>query len=103
MLGMSIACFIFYLMFFKYSAFVTYNNPKLVFISILSCMAIIFFGDFFGLLIKEPINEVAGNLTTTVFMGLMGNILLLPVSLILGLINFGIIAYLNTKLKALNN
>lgn len=66
-------------------------------------MTIIFFVNFSGLLIKEPINEVAGNLTATVFMGLMGNIHVLPVSLIIGLINFGIIAYLNTKLKALNN
>jgi len=42
-------------------------------------MTIIFFVNFSGLLIKEPINEVAGNLTATVFMGLMGNIHVLPV------------------------
>ena len=56
-----------------------------------------FFGNIFALLIKEPINEVVNNLYATVFMGIMGNVILLPVSLTLGLLNFGIITYLKTK------
>ena len=97
MIGMSIACIIFYLLFFKYSNFETYNNIKLILLSIFSCMTIIFFGNLFALLIKEPISEVVNNLSATVFMGIMGNIILLPISLILGIINFGIITYLKAK------
>ena len=97
MTGMSIACITYYFLFFKYSNFENYGNPKLILLSVLSCMAIIFFGNFFALLIKDPISEVSSNIPATIFMGIMGNILMFPISLILGLTNFGIITYLNKK------
>lgn len=97
MTGMSIVCIIFYLLFFKYSNFETYSNLKLILVSFLSCMTIIFFGNLFALLMKEPISEVVNNSSATIFMGIMGNVILLPVSLTLGLLNFGIITNLKTK------
>ncbi|MDR6969579.1 hypothetical protein J2X31_003612 [Flavobacterium arsenatis] len=97
MVGMSIACVVFYFLFFRYSGFETYSNLKLILLSVLSCMAIVFLGNLFALLIKEPINEVLSNLPATLLMGIMGNILLFPISLILGLLNFGIITYLKSK------
>ncbi|KIA90199.1 hypothetical protein [Kaistella jeonii] len=93
MAGMSIACIVFYIVFFKYSNFEIYGRLKLILLSVLSCMIIIFIGNFFALLIKEPINEVLSNIPATIFMGIMGNILMFPISLILGLTNFGIITY----------
>lgn len=97
MAGMSIACVILYFLFFKYSDFETFGNLKLILVSVLSCMAIIFLGNSFAILIKEPINEVFSNIPVTIFMGIMGNILFFPISLILGLLNFGLITYLKTK------
>ena len=97
MIGMSIACIIFYFLFFKYSEFAIFGHLKLILMCVLSCMAVIFFGNFFALLIKEPVDEVVTNITATIFMGIMGNILMFPISLILGLTNFGIITYLIKK------
>ena len=97
MIGMSITCILFYFLFFKYSDFETYSNLKLILYSILICMTIIFFGNLFALLIKEPISEVVNNIPATIFMGIMGNVIFFPISLILGLLNFGIITYLKTQ------
>ena len=97
MTGMSIACIIFYLLFFKFTNFETYHNLKLIIASVLSCMTIILFGNFLALLIKEPINEIISNIPATIFMGIMGNVVMFPISLILGLMNFGLITYLKTK------
>lgn len=94
MVEMSIACIIFYFLFFKYSDFKTYCSLKLIFLSVVSCMAIIFWGNLFALLIKEPAREVFNNLPATLIMGIIGNILLFPVSLISGILNFKIITYL---------
>jgi len=98
-IGMSIACIIFYILFFKYSHFETFGNLKLILLSVLGCMTIIFLGNLFALLIKEPISEVLSNIPATIFMGIMGNILMFPISLILALTNFGIITYLKTNEK----
>ena len=97
MVGMSITCTIFYLLFFKYSNYQTYSSLKLILVSILSCMAIIFLGNVLALFIKEPINEVLNNLVATIFMGIMGNIILLPISIALGLLNYGIVTFLKTR------
>lgn len=97
MVGMSIVCIVFYFLFFKYSKFEGYSMLKLILISIVSCMIIIFFGNLLALLINQPVNEVINNIPAAVFMGLMGNIILLPISITLGLLNSGIINYLKTK------
>lgn len=97
MAGMSIACIVFYVLFFKYSNFEIYGRLKLIFLSVLSCVIIIFTGNFFALLIEEPVNEVLENIPAALFMGMMGNILMFPISLVLGLTNFGIITYFTKK------
>lgn len=97
MMGMSIVCTVCYLLFFHFSNYQTYSTLKLIMVSILSCMAIIFFGNLLALFIKEPITEVLGNLFATVFMGIIGNIILLPISIALGLLNYGIITYLRSR------
>lgn len=60
-------------------------------------MVIIFFGNVLALFIKEPISEVLNNLVATIFMGIVGNIILLPISIALGLLNYGIITFLKTR------
>jgi len=62
-------------------------------------MTILFFGNFLALLFKEPITEVFGNLLAAIVMGIMGNIIFFPVSLILGLLNFGLTIYLQKRKK----
>lgn len=52
MLGMSKACIVFYFMFFKYLNFETFGNLKLILLSILGCMTVIFLGNLFVRLIK---------------------------------------------------
>jgi hypothetical protein len=97
MIGMSIACIIFYFLFFKYSHFETYNNLKIMLLSVISCMIIIFFGNLLALLAKGPTNEIISNIPTVILMGIMGNIILFPISLLLGFLNFLIITYLKMK------
>lgn len=97
MTGMSIACIIFYSLFFKYSNFETFGNFKLILISILSCMVILFMGNAIAILIKEPISEAISNIPVAVLMGIIGNMVFFPVLLAIGLLNFGLIAYLKTK------
>lgn len=97
MIGMSLACALFYLLVFKYSNVETFGNLKLILLNVLGCVIIIFFGNLFALLIKEPIKEVLTNLPATIFMGIMANILMFPISIIMALINFLIIIYLRNR------
>lgn len=97
MIGMSLACALFYLLFFKYSNVETFGNLKLIVLNILGCVIIIFFGNLFALLIKEPIKDVLTNLPATILMGIMGNILMFPISVFLGLVNSGITTYLKKQ------
>ncbi|WP_165749987.1 hypothetical protein [Cellulophaga sp. Z1A5H] len=95
--GMSMACIILYTLFFYYSKFETYSKFKLILLSVLSCMAIILLGCWCTVLLKEPIAEFFTNIPTALLMGIMGNIMFFPVSIILGLLNFGIISYYKNK------
>ncbi|GGG63780.1 hypothetical protein [Epilithonimonas arachidiradicis] len=101
MAGMSIACIIFYILFFRLANYIRYSSVKLLLVCIISCMIIIFAGNFIGLLITERMNGTSSNFGPAIFMGIVGNILMLPVSLLLGVINFGIIKYF-TRNKAKN-
>lgn len=82
MLGMSIACIIVYLLVFRYADFQKHFVPKLAVISIMCCMVIILLGNAIAVTIESP-----GNLLATLMMGIFGNIVLLPVSIVLGLLN----------------
>lgn len=95
MVGMSVACIVLYILFFNFLHFENYTKSKLFVASILSCMMIVFLGNSFALFIKEPIMELFYNFGATVIMGIMGNVVLFPFSLILGLMNFLVINYLN--------
>ncbi|KFF01742.1 hypothetical protein [Chryseobacterium luteum] len=97
MIGMSVACIVFYILFFRYSKFENYNTFKLILTSVLSCMTILFIGNSLALMFKEPISEVIDNLPAAIFMGMMGIMIFFPVSLILGLLNFSIITYLKRR------
>ena len=97
MTGMSIACILFYYLFFSYSNFEKYGNLKLILVSVLSCMAIISLGNVIAIAIKKPINDFFSNIPLTLLMGIMGNIIYFPISLIMGLINFFILTFLKTK------
>lgn len=97
MTGMSIVCIIFYFLFFKYSNFEIFGNSKLILISILSCMVILFLGNAIAILIKKPIYEAISNIPATILMGIIGNILFFPIILVMGLLNFGVITYLKNE------
>ena len=97
MAGMSIACTAIYFLFFKYIAFENYSKLKLFFVSVLTCMVIIFVGNAIAVIIKQSIVEFIFNIPATIFMGIVGNMLFFPVSVILGALNFGIISYLNNR------
>jgi len=98
--GMSIACTLFYILFFKFSSFETFKNLKLAIYSVLGCMVIVFFGNFFAVIIKEIVDQITLgvpvnlNILATIVMGIMGNIIMFPISLLLGVLNFILIIYL---------
>ena len=96
MTGMSLACIIVYFLFFNYSNFEKYSHLKLILLSVLSCIVIVFLGNLIALLIYEP-KEALSNLPATLFMGILGNIIMFPISVILGLLNFGIMTYIKKK------
>lgn len=98
MLGLSIACILIYFLFFRFLNFEKYRNLKLILVSILSCILIIFLGNFIALLIHEPTDEVLSNIPATIVMGLMGNIIMFPISVILGVLNFAIVHSMKPKL-----
>ncbi|WP_158974274.1 hypothetical protein [Cellulophaga sp. L1A9] len=95
--GMSMACILFYSLFFYYSAYETYSKFKLILLSILSCICVIFLGCCFTVLLKEPLEEFFRTIPAALLMGMMGNIMFFPVSILLGLLNFGIISYFKTQ------
>ncbi|WP_405248118.1 hypothetical protein [Cellulophaga sp. Asnod2-G02] len=95
--GMSMACILFYSLFFYYSEFETYSKLKLILLSILSCITIIFLGCFFTALLKEPLAEFLKNIPAALLMGMMGNIMFFPVSIVLGSVNFGIISHFKKR------
>lgn len=95
--GMSIACILFYSLFFYYSEYETYSKLKLILLSVLSCMVIILLGCFLTVLLKEPLAEFFRNIPAALLMGIMGNIMFFPVSIVLGLLNFGIINYFKKR------
>ena len=94
MAGMSIACTTMYFLFFKYINFEKFSKLKLFFISVLTCMIIIFVGNSLAVIINQSIVELISNIPAMIFMGMMGNILFFPVSIIIGLMNFVIITHL---------
>ena len=93
MLGMSVACIAFFLLFFKYSNYRKYSKLKLILISIISCMGIIFIGNSIALLINQPFSDLLQNIHATIFMGVTGNIIMLPISILLGFVNFALISF----------
>lgn len=104
MIGISITCVVFYILFFRYSKFQTYRKIKLLFVSILNYIFIAFLGIFFTILITEPIsitkpiNEIVDKLSLVLYSaGFVGSLIMLPISLILGLLNFGMITYLKQR------
>lgn len=99
MLGLSIACILIYFLFFRFLNFEKYGKLKLILVSILSCILIIFLGNFLAILIYEPTNEVLSNIPATIVMGFMGNIVMFPISVILGVLNFAIISSLKPKMN----
>lgn len=86
MITMSITCIIVYLLVLKYLNLQNYTLPKLVLVSILCCMVIIFFGNTIALFLTHS-SGFLSNLLPALVMGIAGNIILFPVSIVMGLLN----------------
>jgi len=50
-------------------------------------------GNFLGLLISQPLGEVLDSWPAAIFMGMVGNAIVFPLSLLIGILNFVIINY----------
>lgn len=99
MAGLSIACVIIQYLFFLYLKFQNYRNTKLFIISVLWSSLIIFFGNSITLLISKPIKELSDNFPAFIVMGLMSVIIMFPLALVIGLLNFLIIIYCKNKFQ----
>lgn len=99
MIGMSMACIMFYFLFFRYSNFRRYSHLKLILISIFSCMMILLLGNLFAIFIYDP-EDAIDNILAAIFMGIVGNFIFFPVVFFLGLLNY-VILIINLKSKAI--
>jgi len=93
MVGLSAACVGIYFLFFRFSDYRNYSRLKLFLCSVLCCICIVFLGNFLGLLISQPLGEVLNSWPAAIFMGMLGNAIVFPLSLLIGILNFGIINY----------
>jgi heme/copper-type cytochrome/quinol oxidase subunit 4 len=87
MLGMSIACVIVYLVVFAFLPLETYGTLHLILLSIACCMLIILIGNTLALALHEP-DDFWKHPVAIIFMGLAENLVLLPVSIGMGLLNW---------------
>lgn len=86
MLGLSTACILVYVAVFKSVSLQKFSTLKLGVTSVLCCMLIITLGNSIALLLRDPA-DFAGNLGPVLFMAIAGNIIMFPLSVVIGLLN----------------
>lgn len=87
MSGMSIACVFVYLLAFACLPLEKYGTLQLILLSIACCMVIILIGNTLALGLHEP-DDFWSHPMAIIFMGIAGNLVLLPVSIGMGLLNW---------------
>ncbi|PXV69277.1 hypothetical protein CLV62_101546 [Dysgonomonas alginatilytica] len=94
MIGMSLSCVLCYLFIFKYINFKSWNIIKLMFFSIFTCVVIELIGCSFASVVTGLKKEESDYFFDTLkglgigfFLGIMGNILMFPITITMGVLN----------------
>lgn len=89
MFGLSISCILVYGFFFQWGKIENQKTFKLILQNIFCCIIIIFLGNAFALL-SEDFREVSSNIVAVLLMGFVGNLIMFPISVLIGLMNFAL-------------
>lgn len=94
MIGMTLSCILCYLLVFRYINFKSWNVLKILLLSLLTCVFIELIGCSFASVVTASLSNETGffyivfkGLLIGFFMGIMGNILMFPITIAMGIAN----------------